>query len=97
MAAIEGGDQLGRTMEQARQARRRLRGTTEMTIAVESVRFLTINAAEVAFELRFPTEPLSRLPVTGTAVLIDGAWKVARQTYCKLVESLGVQCPPTTP
>ncbi len=94
LAAIEGGAGLGPTMEQARQARQRFRGTTKMDIAVERIRFLAENRAEVFFLLVFPVEPLSRLANSGTAILIDGQWKVARQTYCNLVQSLGVDCPP---
>jgi hypothetical protein len=94
LAAIEGSARLGPTMEQARQARQRFRGTTKMDIAVERIRFIAENRAEVSFLLVFPVEPLSRLANNGTAILIDGKWKVARETYCNLVQSLGVDCPP---
>jgi hypothetical protein len=94
LAAVEDGARLGSTMEQARQARQRFRGTTEMDIAVERIRFISEDRAEVSFLLVFPVEPLSRVPNNGTAILIDGHWKVARETYCRLVQSLGVECPP---
>jgi ClpX C4-type zinc finger len=94
LAAIEGGAGLGPTMEQARRARQRFRGTSEMDILLEDIRFVSEDEAEVSFVLLFPAEPLSRLSNTGTAVLADGSWKVSRQTYCNLVKSLGVQCPP---
>ena len=97
LAAIEGGADLGSTMEQARQARERLRGTTKMDITVEGIRFIAEDKAEVSFVLVFPVEPLPQVPSNGTAVLIDGAWKVARQTYCNQVQSLGVECPPESP
>jgi hypothetical protein len=94
LAAIEGGAHLGSTMEQAREARQHLRGTSEMAITIEQVRFVAEDEAQVAFMLLFPTEPVSRLPSNGTAVLNDGTWKVSRGTYCALVQSLGVECPP---
>jgi hypothetical protein len=94
LAAIEGGTHLAATMEQARQARQAFRGTSEMEITVEAIRFIAEDEALVSFVLVFPAEPLSRLPSNGAAVLIDGDWRVARQTYCDLVQSLGVECPP---
>ena len=94
LAAIEGGTHLAATMEQARQARQAFRGTSKMEITVEAIRFIAEDEALVSFVLVFPAEPLSRLPSNGAAVLIDGEWKVARQTYCDLVQSLGVECPP---
>jgi hypothetical protein len=96
LGAIEGGAHLGSTMEQAREARRRFRGTTKMDVTVENVRFVGEDRAEVSFVLLFPAEPLPRLSNVGAAVLIDGAWKVSRRTYCHTIQSLGVECPPET-
>jgi hypothetical protein len=36
-------------------------------------------------------------PARGYAVLIDGEWKVARDTFCDLAATLGVNCPPRDP
>jgi hypothetical protein len=93
-AAIEGGANLAGTMKEAHQARQRFRGTSEMDVIVEHIRFVGEDEAEVSFVLVFPGGPLPRLPTAGHAVLIDGEWKVARQTYCNLVQTLGVHCPP---
>ena len=67
-----------------------------MDITVEGIRFIAEDKAQVSFALLFPAEPLPRLSESGTAVVIDGQWKVARQTYCKLVQSLGIECPPSS-
>ena len=93
-AAIEGGANLAGTMREARHARQRFRGTPEMDVVIDHIRFVSEDEAEVSFVLIFPGGPLPRLPTTGHGVLIEGTWKVARQTYSELVRTLGVQCPP---
>jgi hypothetical protein len=30
----------------------------------------------------------------GKAVLVDGVWKVDRDTFCQMMQMAGVQCPP---
>ncbi len=30
----------------------------------------------------------------GRAVLVDGEWKVARDTFCALMQIAGIDCPP---
>jgi ClpX C4-type zinc finger len=92
LAVLEGGEELAATMAAAREARRALRGTTDMDVSVEDVRFLDEDEAEVLFVLLFPAVVLPRMPERGRAVLVDGRWKVARDTWCRLVQSLGVPC-----
>lgn len=92
LAVLEGGEELAETMAAAREARRALRGTTDMDVSVEDVRFVNEDEAEVSFVLLFPSVVLPRMPERGRAVLVEGRWKVARDTWCRLVQSLGVPC-----
>jgi hypothetical protein len=104
-AAIEGGTNLAETMAEVSE---RFTAAAGLDVAVEQVRFLSDDEAEVSFVLLFPGGPgpgafapigpmgpgTARLAEVGHAVLVDGAWKVARETYCRLVQRVGVQCPP---
>lgn len=89
---IEGGSNLGPVMQQVEE---RFPARRHMDVFVEHIRFLDPAEAEVHFVLLFPGgSPLPRIASTGYAVLSNGVWKVARQTYCELVGRIGVQCPP---
>jgi hypothetical protein len=90
-ASIEGGSNLGPTLREAEQRRP---WPARIDISIDSVRFIAENEAEVHFVLLLPQGPMMRVPYTGHAILVDGAWKVARSTYCDLVSRIGVQCPP---
>jgi hypothetical protein len=101
-AAIEGGDNLAATMSEVSD---RFTSRHGLDVSVEHVRFLGDVEAEVSFVLLFPgvvgpstMGPMGvrpgRLAEVGYAVLDDGVWKVARETYCGLVQRLGIQCPP---
>jgi len=63
---------------------------------VERVRFLDATHAVVWWKVHFA----SGRPVPwdvfheGRAVVVDGAWKVARETVCQRWAEAGVQCPP---
>ena len=89
---IEGGSNLHGAM---RELQARFPARDQMDISVEYVRFLAENEAEVHFILYFAGGvPMAQIPDTGHAVLSDGVWKVARETWCRLVSRVGVQCPP---
>jgi hypothetical protein len=92
--AIEDSGDLAETLAASREARRQFRGTGEMEISVETIRFLEEDEAEVSFVLLFPSPVVPRFPSQGHARLVGGEWKVARDTFCRLVASLGVHCPP---
>jgi hypothetical protein len=62
---------------------------------------------EICEELRISDQQLTRweestfsqfgpsgLTQTGHAVLVEGEWKVSRDTWCRRVSMAGVQCPP---
>jgi hypothetical protein len=90
-AAISGGANLVPAMQEASD---RFTAQAGLDVSVEHVRFLSEEEAEVSFVLLFPLSGISRMPEIGHALLVDGQWKVARETYCGLVNRIGVQCPP---
>ncbi len=61
---------------------------------VDHVRFLSEDEAEVHFVIVYPGPSAPRFPQSGYAVVSDGRWKVARETWCRLVAQIGVRCPP---
>ena len=89
--AIERGANLGAAMEELRA---RHAPSQHVDVSVDSVRFLTEDEAEVHFVLYLPPFGRSGLSQSGHAVRVDGEWKVARDTWCRLVGMVGVQCPP---
>ena len=92
MELIEGGSNLGPTLELIR---RRLPPDQRADSYVEYVRVLSEDEAEVHFVLVYPGGiSAPRFPFTGHAVLIDGQWKIARETWCRLIGSIGIPCPP---
>jgi len=92
MDLIEGGSNLGPTLETIRQ---RLPRDQRADTYVESVRMLSEDEAEVHFVLVYPGGPAApRFPFGGHAVLSDGRWKVSRETWCRLIGSIGIPCPP---
>jgi hypothetical protein len=92
MELIEGGSNLGLTLELIRQ---RLPRDQRADSYVEYVRLLSEDEAEVHCVLVYPGGiSAPRFPFTGHAVLSDGRWKVARETWCRLIGSIGISCPP---
>ena len=89
--AIENGDNLAATFEQARQ---RQPGVGPLDVSVDSVRFLSEDEAEVQFTLWLAGFGQSGMPRSGHAVRVGDGWKVARDTWCGLVRMVGVECPP---
>lgn len=93
---VQGGSNLGPSLEQARA---RVGGTTANTVttlSVTAVRFINARAARVAYDLDvrggFNTRLNDRL---GAAVLTDDGWRVTRETVTELLAMAGVTCPPT--
>jgi ClpX C4-type zinc finger len=92
MELIEGGSNLGPTLELIRE---RLPPDQRADSYVEYVRLLSGDEAEVHFVLVYPGGPTApRFPFAGHAVLSGGQWKVARETWCRLIGSIGIPCPP---
>ena len=86
---IEGGGNLAASMEQVA-GRSPAR---DVDVSVEFVRFVSEDEAEVQFTLLLSSLG-TPMPQTGHAVLVDGEWKVSRETWCRLVRMVGVECPP---
>jgi ClpX C4-type zinc finger len=92
MELIEGGSNLRPTLELIRQ---RLPPDQRADTYVEYVRMLSDDEAEVHFVLVYPGGVSApRFPFAGHAVLSDGGWKVARETWCRLIGTIGIPCPP---
>jgi hypothetical protein len=89
-AAIERGGNLADTMTQVGQRY----PAQNVDITVDSIRFLGEDEAEVHFAVLLQRFGPSGLQQTGHAVRTDGGWKVARDTWCRLIAMAGVQCPP---
>jgi hypothetical protein len=67
----------------------------DATVTANVVRFVNDHEARVLFTITVGA-PLNQTfgGRTGRAVLVDGAWKVARETFCEFMQMAGVQCPP---
>jgi hypothetical protein len=90
--AIEGGTRLAATMQEVRA---RVPQRDQMDVAVDSIRFVDIDEAEVRFSLYFAGGmPTGGMAEVGHAVLDGDTWKVSRETWCRLISRIGVQCPP---
>jgi hypothetical protein len=97
VASVERGERLGESLGEA--ARRH--GIPEgepgdgATVTADFVRFVNDHEARVSFTVVVG----SRRNMTfgsriGRAVLVEGAWKVARETFCEFMQMAGVECPP---
>jgi hypothetical protein len=89
-AAIAGGANLTTAMQQVNDRY----PARDVEVAVDYVRFLSEDEAEVQFVLFLPRFGHSGLARTGHAVVVDQEWKVSRDTWCQLVGMAGVECPP---
>jgi len=89
--SIEGGDHLGPCLKEAQERHAALR-RTDQPVTIENVEFVDEEHAIVSFALSL--EGLSSEPRRGDALVVDSTWKVARMTFCQLMELAGVKCPP---
>lgn len=63
------------------------------SVKVESIQFLNDREAAVSFQVEPITQRGPRMnDWCGRAVLIDGIWKVARETFCQIVRMSGFAC-----
>jgi hypothetical protein len=89
LESLEGGDQLQATIDQV---------TAKTPVppgigaAIHEIRFLDDHRAALIWDLLSANGPLLTNQV-GYAVLVDGQWKVARETECALLELGGATCP----
>lgn len=89
--SIEHGEGLEATMQELRS---RYPPAETLDVSVDSIRFLSEREAEVRFTLHLAPIGPQTFSHTGFAVLVDGGWKVARETWCGLVGMVGLSCPP---
>jgi len=89
---VEGGDRLD-AVQQAVGERFPPGALPESVFSVQRIRFTTIDNAAV----RFVMSLLPEQPVDGSAVRVDGRWKISRDTYCAVVRLAGVECPDELP
>jgi hypothetical protein len=59
---------------------------------VEDVVFVSPTVADVSYTIRFHNDASLQFPMLGTAVLLDGAWRVSYATLCRAVALGGVEC-----
>jgi hypothetical protein len=94
--AVDGGSNLGDCLAEAARRHGAMVDQGPATkVTADFVRFINDHEARVSysvvvtgpFNANFPNRP-------GRAVLADGVWKVARETFCEFMEMTGVTCPP---
>jgi hypothetical protein len=97
--SVEGSEGLAICREQATElARARFGGEVpDVTVAfvVDTVRFVNDHEAIVTYTAHIS----GSLNITlggrpGRAIVVDGEWKVTRETFCEWVRVGGVRCPP---
>jgi hypothetical protein len=94
LARVDGGANLGPSADAAGE---RIGGhpSTVVTVTVTAVRFLNDHEARALYDLDVRGGMTTRLSgQLGGAVLVDGVWKVARETVTQLLGLAGVTCPP---
>lgn len=91
LAAVQDGPALRPAVEQAR--RNFPEAVTTSRPTVGEVVFLEPTTAAVTFALSY-RGGINFGDQIGYAVLVDGRWRVARETYCTVMSWAGADCPP---
>jgi hypothetical protein len=94
LSAIQDGPALAGAREQARTNHPEPSAT--MRLALGDIVFIDEVRAAVHFQLSW-TGAMTFGPQLGYAVLERGRWRVARDTYCRVLGWAGVSCPPPPP
>ena len=90
---VQGGSNLLPSLEAARAS---VGPGTPTTFTLIDVRFINDHRARIAYDLHVGGRMNVNLGTQiGGAVLVDGQWKVARQTVVDLFARAGVTCPPS--
>jgi hypothetical protein len=95
---VDGGENLGDCLRDAAQRHGVIAEQSGATVRADFVQFVNDHEARVSYSvvisgmrnMQFGDRP-------GRAVLIDGTWKVARDTFCQFMQMAGVECPPRSP
>ncbi|HXQ44499.1 MAG TPA: hypothetical protein VN816_07655, partial [Acidimicrobiales bacterium] len=88
----EGGELLAPCLKDAQERHAALR-RKDHTIVTERIEFIDEGRALVWFAPS--VEGISTESRRGEAVVVGSAWKMARTTFCELMTSAGVECPPS--
>ena len=65
------------------------------TVTADLVRFVNDHEARVSYTVVVgPPQNMNLGGRIGRAVLVEGVWKVARETFCEFMQMAGVECPP---
>jgi hypothetical protein len=95
--AVDGGSNLGAPLAEAGQRHGVGPDPLTRTVSVDSMRFINDHEARVVYSVMI-SGPFSGSPMLrgrpGRAILVDGEWKVARETFCLFLQMAGVECPP---
>jgi hypothetical protein len=66
------------------------------TVTADFIRFVNDHEARISFTVVVGAPRNMNLGNRiGRAVLVEGVWKVARETFCEFMQMAGVECPPT--
>lgn len=87
LRALEAGEGLRNSLNAAGQ----FEGVGASTVEVGKVRFLDDHEAALFFEVSLDGAPFGKR--LGRALLVDGEWKVATDTYCALLSLGNIPCP----
>jgi hypothetical protein len=97
LPSVEAGEGLGLCLGEA--ARRH--GIPEgepgdgATVTADYVRFVNDHEARVSFTIAVgPPRNMTLGGRIGRAFLLEGTWKVARETFCEFMQTAGIECPP---
>ena len=92
--AVEKGHDLGPTLSLANERHRAvIADGSDVLISADEIHFYDQERALVSFSILMG-ERLLLGGQQGEALLIDGEWKMARSTFCRLMNLAGIECPP---
>jgi hypothetical protein len=95
--AVDGGENLGEVLQAAGQRHGIDEDPALRAVKVDGLRFVNDHEARVIYSLTIGG-PFSGTPMIrgrqGRAILVDGDWKVARDTFAALMQLAGLTLPP---
>ena len=96
IATVDGGSNLGQCLQEAG-SRHNVEPSENRGVTVDALVFVNDHIARVVYSV-IVAGPLGHSPVLrgrqGKAILVEGAWRVSRDTFCLFMQTAGVQCPP---
>ncbi len=95
LGIVQEGEGVAAQVLAAREARRDVAPeTADVRINAERTTFVDATHAAVWFSISVEGRTLLS-EHRGDAVIVDGSWKMARSTFCRLMGMAGVPCPPS--